>query len=405
VTNVVELVEYESRDYELTGQQARDLAGTGIVAVQPAWTHGAFRVTATSTIGVLRVRDDLEIRVRPKLPVRRVIYLLAHAVGLAVWDERIIDLDDDAEIDLALASAFANAAELALQRGPRSDYFTVDDALYLVRGRLNTNEQRRRFGCPLPVSVTYDEYGPDILENQLLLGAANVLRRLASPPPTLRRRLRRVVVTLDGVRPGRRNDAHREQRFSRLNEHYRPAVALARIALLGHGFELGRQSPAIGFTVDMNRVFEGFLSVALADAIERRHGGHLISQRPDHLDTAHHVRIRPDLTWIVDGYPAAVVDAKYKALGGGGGPADPDLYQAVAYAIALDVPVTYLVHATRSNGYHSLDVRNSGVIVRISGLDLSAPLDNLRSQVDHLADDMAEAVVMRGLETATSDAR
>jgi hypothetical protein len=39
--------------------------------------------------------------------VRRLVDLLCHAAGLATWDERLVELDDNSPIDVALAQAFA----------------------------------------------------------------------------------------------------------------------------------------------------------------------------------------------------------------------------------------------------------------------------------------------------------
>src|SRR5437016_4969031 len=61
---------------------------------------------------------------------------------------------------------------------PHNAYYTVEADLQEIRGRIDTKEQLRRFGLPLPVSVVYDEYGMDVIENQLLAGAALRLQRL-----------------------------------------------------------------------------------------------------------------------------------------------------------------------------------------------------------------------------------
>ena len=59
-----------------------------------------------------------------------------------------------------------------------------------------------------------------------------------------------------------------EIRYTRLNEHYRPAVELARLVLRSDSYEL-RHGAVRGtsFLVDMNRVFEDFVVVAIREAL------------------------------------------------------------------------------------------------------------------------------------------
>jgi 5-methylcytosine-specific restriction enzyme subunit McrC len=392
VTTVIVLHEHELAEESLTSNQAFALQASGVIDVQPAWSAGRYRLKAGAIVGAIDLGEDLTLRVVPKLEVRRVVYLLCHAAGLATWDEHLVHLDDDAAIDLALAEAFTTATERTLRRGPRSSYFSREDDLAEVRGRVDANRQRLRYGLPLPVSVNYDEYGPDIPENQLILGAALQLQRLPALPGALRRRLRRIATCLEGVRPARRDEARQPILFNRLNDTYKPAVALARTALEGLSFDLGTgPRPVTGFSVNMNRLFEQFLSVALADALTA-HDGRLHAQRSDHLDRDRQARIIPDLTWIQNQKPAVVIDAKYKDPAEGRA-ADGDLYQVVAYCVALGIHRAFLVHATTAAST-TLVVESGSIEVTVTGLDLAAPLPVLRAQIRALADDVARLPVL-----------
>ena len=385
----VELREYESLEKRITAEQAMSIASTGMVTVRRAWTPGSFEITAGPVVGALQLVEGLELRVIPKVPVRRVIYLLAHAAGLATWDERLLQLHEDTTIDVALAEAFTVAAERALRQGPHSAYYTVQADLQELRGRLNANEQRRRFGLPVPIAVIYDDYGTDIAENQLLAGAALQLQRLPGLPADLHRRLRRISRSLDAVRPASRGDARTPVHYTRLNDHYRGGVALARAVLVGATFDVstGRRT-ATGFTVSMPGLFERFLEAALTEALERRHAGRLYPKRPEYLDRGHLAQIEPDLTWIVDGTPSVVIDAKYKTLVNGK-PSEDDLYQLITYCLALGVSQAYLVHATTPAAPLAMAMCMSDIVVHAVGLNLAAPLADLRSQIWALADFIA----------------
>jgi 5-methylcytosine-specific restriction enzyme subunit McrC len=384
VSTVIKLHEHEFAEVAVTSEQAIALQHTGILDVAPAWSPGRYRLKAGAIIGSVMIDDELNLRIIPKLEIRRVVYLLCHAVRLATWDDRLVDLDDEATIDVAVAEAFTTAAERALRRGPRSSYFTKEEDLMEVRGRIDANQQRLRYGLLLPISVSYDDYGPDISENQLILGAVLQLQRLPTLSGTLRRRLRRLGASLEGVRPFRRDEATSPVLFNRLNERYRPAVALARTVLQGLSFDLGLGSRSVtGFTFNMNKLFEDFLTVSLTEALED-HDGHLYAQRQDHLDRDRQARIIPDLTWVRRGKPSAVIDAKYKDPSDGSA-ADADLYQVVAYCAGLGVRRAILVHATDAASAR-LIIASGTIEVTITGLDLAAPLPSLRAQIAALAD-------------------
>ena len=123
VSTLIELREHQLTEESLTSDQALALQGCGLIDVQPAWSDGRWRLKARAIVGTLDLGDGLTVRVNPKLEIRRVVYLLCHAAGLASWDDHLVDLDEDAPIDLALAEAFATAAERTLSRGPRSSVF------------------------------------------------------------------------------------------------------------------------------------------------------------------------------------------------------------------------------------------------------------------------------------------
>jgi 5-methylcytosine-specific restriction enzyme subunit McrC len=396
---LVELREHEASELALTSAEAIALSATGIVDVEPAWTAGTFRLRAGATVGAVTIGDDLRLRIAPKIQIRRVVYLLCHAAGLATWDEHLIDLDDTDPIDSAVAHAFVTAAERVLKRGPRSAYYNVDDDLTEIRGRVDANRQRLRYGFPLPVAVTYDEYGVDTTENQLLAGAAMQLQRLPDLSTALYPRLRRLRTSLQGVQPARRDQARQPVYFTRLNEHYRPAVALARTVLEGTSFDLTTGARQVtGFTVNMNSLFEHFLYAALSGSLAQ-HDGQLRYQRSDHLDRNRQTRIIPDLTWIHERRPTVVIDAKYKDPSDGR-PADSDIYQVVAYCVGLGTRAAYLVHATTA-ATTTLHIDAGGFEVVSTGLELTAPLADLRRQIQALADSVARPHEDSGYLTIT----
>ncbi len=174
--------------------------------------------------------------------------------------------------------------------------------------------------------------------------------------------------------------------FDRLNEHYREVVALARLVLRHWSFETCRGAVrAPGFLIDMNRVFQDFVTRALREelAVSER-----VLQSDDrindvHLDDARHVRLQPDLAWWDGARYTFVADAKYKRTESGSAP-NADLYQLLAYATALDLPGGLLIYAEgKQPPTHR--VRHSGKLLGTHALDLSGTTDELIEGIAALA--------------------
>ena len=87
--------------------------------------------------------------------------------------------------------------------------------------------------------------------------------------------------------------------FTRLNEHYRPAVELACLILRSTSFEIGRGAVAArSFLIDMNALFEDFVIIALRETLGLRE--YEFPQgakgRSLNLDSDRKVHLEPDLS-------------------------------------------------------------------------------------------------------------
>ncbi|PZE88872.1 hypothetical protein [Curtobacterium sp. MCBD17_008] len=176
------------------------------------------------------------------------------------------------------------------------------DALPLVRGRWRIGDQlTRRGGQPLPVEVSFDNYGEDIAENRIVLTAAVRLLRLPGVPADVVGRLRRVVRMLDEVTVIPVNAPVPAVRSDRRNARYSAVLPPASLVLSGASIEQRAGSlVGAGFLVDMWSVFEDFVTVALREAF-RPHGGELVAQYVSTFHVEGTVKIAPDLVWLVDG--------------------------------------------------------------------------------------------------------
>jgi len=266
----------------LTPAQAHALAATGAVTVAPGWVVGTHTVTAGSYVSVLSA-EGVELRLRPRISIGRLMFLMGYAQDPLSWRDDPVGLQDQADLWPAMAHVLVRQADKALERGVLQGYRTEEASQLVMRGRLRESEQlRRRPGLAIPLEVRYDEYDIDIPENQVLRAAAERLLRVPRLPVPAVRRLRHLVGRLADVQrlvPGQPLPATPS---SRLNVRYQPALALARMVLRSRSVDvLASGVRATGFLVNMNTVFQDFVTVALSEALAP-HGGRCVAQDKRH---------------------------------------------------------------------------------------------------------------------------
>ncbi|MFE6554230.1 McrC family protein [Streptomyces sp. NPDC057746] len=393
----------------LSSEVGRALAASGILqsATPDPVRDGHWLLRAGSRVGAVRTPGGPVVRVMPKTSVRRLFFLLGFSLDPArAWrDSREGTVDTGAYDDVvpALAHAVERQIDAALRQGVLQGYREVEESALVVRGRLRESEQiRRHFGRTPPVEIAYDAYTVDTAENRILRAAADRLLRLPGVPGLVRRRLAHQRVRLADALPLVRGQELPRWQPSRLNSRYQPALRLAEAVLRGASPEhrpAGSGPLAVdGFLLDMNKLFEDFVTVALREAL-REHGLTARLQDRHHLDTAGLVGMRPDLVVRTgDGrIPLAVVDAKYK-VEKADGLLNADLYQALAYATVLGLREAHLVYAAgrqpeRFHEVHGTTAGPDGRGVRLyqHSLDLSREPDQLLLALRQIAGRLAGA--------------
>ena len=388
----IDLKEYAPAKYTLSTAQRDALlreAKTLNLSIEPVLgSEGSYRLAAGPTVGAVEI-GDLSVLIEPKIGIPQLLSLACYAMGGFRPQERLFDFEESEALPDTLAIALASAARGAFVRGLLHGYREEEEALQTVRGRIRIEEQmRRRFGIGLPVEVRYDEFTDDILTNRLVKAAVGRLGGMRLRSLKARRGLSWVAAMLEQVSPVEfgPNEVP-EIRFDRLNEHYRGVVGLARLVLRHSAFESGRGDVrASGFLINMNTLFQEFVTVALREAL----GVSEQTLRSDRgirrvtLDEAKEVRLAPDLSWWDGAICTFVGDAKYKNLTNSSVP-NTDLYQLLAYATALNLPGGLLVYAKGEADTASYRVRHTGKRLDVVALDLSGTLDEVLGRVDHVA--------------------
>jgi len=378
----------------LTPRQRDALRQTFGALVQPtAGSTDTFDVTPSNTIGAVRVQDAT-VLIEPKLPISRVLFLLGYATDPSGFGPGDADLGVADDIVSGVTRLFTTLARKATQRGLLSGYRSEEKSLHTVRGRIDLAEQlRRRPGVDLPLALRFQEYDEDILENQLLLAATAILRRLPQHDVVARAELHRMNEALQNVsRIHYDSLAIPAVTWTRLNEQLRPSVELARLLLSMQSPEArngGTTTPSL--TIDMADLFETFVRTALREALRATEdafpGGD--SCPTIHLDARKMVRLKPDLSLWRERRCTFIGDIKYKRDSGSGHSAD--LYQLLAYATATRLDEAMLVYALGPPVPRTHHVPAAGVRLHVEHLNLSEPPAGLLQQVQALAGRIATA--------------
>ena len=413
----INLTEYGSCTRELSPPQLKALDGLKFevggkrsvpvldIRPKPSKGDGFYTLRAGSIVGALEI-EGLSLHIKPKVTIQRLLYLALYAAGEVKPQEGLFSF---AQADPTLADLMAlhlgRAAADAFARGLWHDYRVEEEALHTVRGRIMVAEQiRRRFDMPLPVEVRYDEYTEDILANRLIKAAARLLRGMRLNDSEAREGLRHIDATLENVTP-MRYPSHDvpKVKFTRLNDHYKEAVAIARLILLHWFHEADRGGVrAPGFLMDMNKVFQQFVTRKLREVMgvseQTLRSDENIPRRT--LDTGGRFRLKPDLSWWDGKGFTFVGDIKYKNIGAddaddqddarndGRRRVPPaDLYQAFAYATAFDcnLPGALLIYAKGEVEPETYCVRHAGKRIEVVAVDLSGTIDEIDESIKQVA--------------------
>ena len=363
------------------------LAASEVVDVR-ATGSGGWEVRASGWVGAAVLGDPdgvaVDLRVAPKVSIGRLLFLLTYSTARD-WTDDVIGAVDAVDVPSGVAEALVRLVDRALRQGVLQGYRHVEEAGLTLRGRVRTNVQiTRRFGAAIPVEVAYDDYSPDIVENQILRAALRRMLGVAGVPELVRHRLVRQIQRLAEVSELPAGARLPAWTVSRLNARYEPALRLAEVILRSHSFELGRgRVPAVGFLLNMAKVFEDFVVGALGAALVEQFGGRVAAQDPWVLDDAGLVSMYPDLVWYPgSGGPGLVVDAKYKV----DAVPNADVYQLLAYCTALGLSEGHLVYARGAGEARVYEVRGAGVRIVAHAVDLGLEPEGLRRQVEGLAD-------------------
>lgn len=390
-------------ELELTPDQGRLLAASGVVSVTPSlYAPRRWLIGPAGKVGAARV-GNVVIRIKPKVEIARLLFMLGYSSHGAAWQASSVEVGEAPDLVPAIAQAFWRQVAQAIHQGLLPGYVTCEESSPVLRGRLLESAQlARHHGQPLPLEIRYDEFTVDIPENQILRTACERMLLVPRVDTESSRMLLRLLRDFADVRSIRRGDPMPAWQPTRINARYHAALRLAELVLHATSVEHTAGTVTVsGFLLDMPQLFEDFVTVALREAIEGLHGGRVIAQSRHYLDEAARVVLRPDIIWRIDGKAVAVIDAKYKAGKPSGFP-NADLYQLLAYCTVLDLRVGHLVYAAGNEQPSRYIVRQAGTEIICHALNLDDHPGTLLVGISHLASTIAKASSSRRLTSSRS---
>lgn len=373
-------------EWRLTPVQGRLLARSGVVRSVPSlYDPGVWLIGPAGSVGAVRL-GDVEVHIAPKVPIARLLFLVGYAQHGAAWRLEDVPLPEVTGLVPVMGQILWRQTERAVHQGLLPGYVTTDETAYVLRGRLRETEQlHRHHGLPVPLEIRHDEFTVDIAENQILRTACERMLQAPGADAHSALMLRRLLREFADVTPLERRDPLPAWQPTRLNARYHTALRVAELVLRATSVEQGSGGVTVnGFLLDMPKLFEDFVTVALREALIATHGGWVDDQDWHDFDDAGRVRLRPDIVWKLHDSAVAVVDAKYKAEKPAGYP-NADLYQLLAYCTVLGLRQGHLIYAKGNEDPAHHVVRRSGIEIICHAVDLNADPDTLLDQMRAIA--------------------
>lgn len=331
----------------LTMSQAAQLQSMKFCRVTPTNEPGLWRISDVNRVGVV-VIDDVRLIVRPKTPLRSLIFMASHSGRQADVREGSYSFDADLELPSALAAALISASKEATRRGLVKGYVPIEETGTVIRGRWDIARQLRvRPGIPVPVELNYDDYTEDVPENRILKAALRTLMRHEQVPAASTKDHTQLMGLLSEVSDMRFGTHVTLPPITRLNTRYEHALRLAKLILdaVSWAHAEGRHAGS-AFLLNVAKVFEDFVGRVMKTTLEEE-GYDVKLQDPDWtLDIDGDVMMEPDIVIRRGGRVVTIADTKYKVFDAKStSPPNPDVYQALAYATAGEVPEVHLLYA------------------------------------------------------------
>ena len=295
-----------------------------------------FKFKANSYVGVIQLPSGLRIQIEPKIGIE-LLYIISYLCDIDYIPENETEYrDGDVFLDI-IALLFKNEVEKILEQGILKKYVSREENINYLKGNLLIKQQlslnfinKNKFYCD------FDEHIFDILENQIMLCALNLLVQLVHDN-NLRIELSKLKTILEkSINCEKIISKHEIDSiiFDGLNDYYKRMISLAHLIINQNYLQdlsTGEVS-AFCFLIDMNKVFEKYVFKLFTESFKQQKK--IIGQkRVQNLLDPPDITIKPDIIVTdLNDKMEFVIDTKYKK-----DVENSDLYQVIAYGLAHSV--------------------------------------------------------------------
>ncbi len=385
----INLRELQEQDLRLAPEESRFLLAEHQkqVSLRPTMAGGeTWRVRPEAFCGSLPLPTGRCLYIEPKVGIGNLWRMLAWAYDLLELASDTPVLKSVDELIESVVEVFAGQVDDLIRHGLLRGYEPRTENLLTMRGRLNVAAHlranavaRHRLLCD------YDEFTTDIVENRILRWTLHLLLRAGDWHDRVRLMVdrcerRMAEASLDPV--GEREFA--ELSYTRLNEHYRTPLMLARLLLdmlsVTHRYGEREMLPLL---LHMPSVFEKFLERALSEYLAPMSLSVIGQDTGQRLDVGGRVTLKPDVVIYRGSQPLLIVDAKYKRTGFDEESEEDrtkahnaDIFQMMAYCVGYGVSNAVLIYPEKT-ARETIKIRQNGIDVTVHslGIDLQ-PNDN-----------------------------
>jgi 5-methylcytosine-specific restriction endonuclease McrBC regulatory subunit McrC len=346
----------------------------------PTRENGVFVVRPTRLVGIINAPTS-RIIIRPKLPLRSFAFLLDPDAPAQEQRSACESLRDDSGLlnflVLRLTRLLGERAVAGLQRAYRQ---TSSEGPFL-QGRLDVAAQLRQQPRRDVLHGRHDELTADVLCNQVPRSTLEMLLRSPLINVAVRPLLAQALASVADISSVPLSLEMIAQALSdRATAAYRPLLEMCRLVTEGCQSPAGVGGPETSFLLDLERLFERWVTRGLVAEFASSEQVTLESQRLFELSP---VRFRPDVIVREGDNVCLVVDAKWKRLRPGRvRPAD--FYQALAYASALGSPRVVLIHPGSCDDAWTIPVPRARLEVQVRTLRVTAGANRCRRSLRRL---------------------
>jgi 5-methylcytosine-specific restriction enzyme subunit McrC len=329
-------------------------------------------------VGHVVLPSSQVVVISPKIPAANVFRMLAYVYlgrDSRLFDFKDVQYADDSLLFEPLVALFNRLVAEQVRRGLAQDYVVEEGNLTLLRGRIDFRQHLiDNHHRPDRLSCRFHERTINVQDNRIVKHTlVHVLSHRCWTQQTLQQLGRNLGVFADVDMLERTESAFAARAYGRFTDDYRVLHGLCRMLLDNRALNEGVGDKSFnGFLLDMNYLFERFISTVFTSAAQgtpyrvfQQEPGFL-SERPNLV-----LRIEPDVVVRKHGQPVLIADAKYKRASSVY--ENHDCYQMLAYATALNCAETYLFYPlTEVVPSQAARIRNSPVCIEMQTVDLAS---------------------------------